>query len=61
MLFQETFKDYYLSQTMGDILMKDGKIYLVFLAYKDNQIGDIIVDLDFDNKQIRDFNYQERE
>ena len=41
--------------------MKDGKIYLVFLAYKDNQIGDIIVDFDFDNKQIRDFNYQERE
>ncbi len=60
-LFQEIFKDYYLSQTMGDILMKDGKIYLVFLTYKDNQIGDITVDFDFDNKQIRNFNYQERE
>ena len=60
-LFQETFKDYYLSQTMGDILMKDGKIYLVFLVYKDNQIGDIIVDFDFENKQIVEFNYSERE
>lgn len=37
------------------------KYILFFFAYKDNQIGDIIVDFDFDNKQIRDFNYQERE
>lgn len=59
-LFQETFKDYYVSQTMGDILMKDGKMYLVFLAYKDNQIGDILVDFDFENKQINRFDYQER-
>ena len=60
-LFQETFKDYYLSQTMGDILMKDGKIYLVFLVYKDNKMGDIILNFDFENKQIVDFNYSERE
>ena len=59
--FQETFKDYYLSQTMGDILMKNGKIYLVFLVYKDNKMGDIILNLDFENKQIVDFNYSERE
>lgn len=60
-LFQETLKDYYLTQSMGDILIKDDKIYLVFLAYKDNKIGDIILNFDFENKQIVDFNYSERE
>ena len=46
---------------MGDILIKDDNIYLVFLAYKDNKIGDVILNFDFENKQIVDFNYSERE
>lgn len=57
--FRQAFKDY-TAQSMGDFLIKDGKTYLVFLAYKDNQIGDILVDFDFENKQINHFAYQER-
>ena len=57
--FRQAFKDY-TAQSMGDFLIKDDKTYLVFLAYKDNQIGDILVDFDFENKQINHFDYQER-
>ena len=45
---------------MGEILIKDDKIYLTFLAYKNNKIGDILLDFDFDNKKIINFSYLER-
>lgn len=59
-LFYKTLKDYDLTQSMGEILIKNNKIYLVFLAYKDNKIGDIILNFDFENKKIIDFSYLER-
>lgn len=60
LLFRENLKDYNLTQSMGEILIKDDKIYLTFLAYKNNKIGDILLDFDFDNKKIINFSYLER-
>ena len=58
-IFKNTFKDYgyYDGLGFGDVLIIDDKMYISISSYKDNRLGTIFVDYDFDNNIILNYEY----
>lgn len=58
-IFKNTFKDYgyYDGLGFGDVLIIDDKMYISISSYKDNRLGTIFVDYDFDNNVILNYEY----
>ena len=58
--FKSTFQDYYLYNNYGNIIIIDNKTYISITSYKDNKIGTLLVDYDFNTNTIVDYEYLAR-
>lgn len=55
--FKSTFQDYYLYNNYGNIIIIDNKTYISITSYKDNRLGTLLVDYDFNTSTIVDYEY----
>ena len=52
--------NYVLYKDFGDFIIIDGKEYISSLCYKNDEIGALLIDYDFDNNKVLDYSYKTR-
>lgn len=52
--------NYVLYKDFGDFIIIDGKEYISSLCYKNDEIGALLIDYDFNNNKVLDYSYKTR-
>ena len=56
-ILDDSLGEYVFYKNFGDVLIIDGKNYISILCYKGNELGVLLVEYDFDNNIILNYNY----
>ena len=58
-VFRDKFSEYGYYSGYGEVLIIDNQVYISISCYKDNKLGVLFVEYDFDNNRILDYSYIE--
>ena len=58
-VFRDKFSEYGYYDGYGNILIIDNQVYISIPCYKDNKLGVLFVEYDFDNNKVLDYSYIE--
>lgn len=58
-VFSDKFSEYGYYSGYGEVLIIDNQVYISISCYKDNKLGVLFVEYDFDNNKVLDYSYIE--
>lgn len=58
-VFRDKFSEYGYYSGYGEVLIIDNQVYISISCYKDNKLGVLFVEYDFDNNKVLDYSYIE--
>lgn len=58
-VFRDKFSEYGYYSGYGEVLIIDNQVYISISCYKDNKLGVLFVEYDFDNNRVLDYSYIE--
>ena len=58
-VFRDKFSEYGYYSGYGEVLIIDNQVYISISCYKDNNLGVLFVEYDFDNNKVLDYSYIE--
>ena len=58
-VFRDKFSEYGYYDGYGNILIIDNQVYISISCYKDNKLGVLLIEYDFDNNRVLDYSYME--
>lgn len=58
-VFRDKFSEYGCYSGYGEVLIIDNQVYISISCYKDNKLGVLFVEYDFDNNKVLDYSYIE--
>lgn len=58
-VFRDKFSEYGYYDGYGNILIIDNQVYISIPCYKDNKLGVLLIEYDFNNNKVLDYSYME--
>ena len=58
-VFRDKFSEYGYYDGYGNILIIDNQVYISISCYKDNKLGVLLIEYDFNNNRVLDYSYME--
>ena len=58
-VFRDKFSEYGYYDGYGNILIIDNQVYISIPCYKDNKLGVLLIEYDFNNNRVLDYSYME--
>lgn len=58
-VFRDKFSEYGYYDGYGNILIIDNQVYISITCYKDNKLGVLLIEYDFNNNRVLDYSYME--